>query len=86
MKRENYNKRFGQSQVQASGRSEDNAVGNSRGVHQELAEGIGRLPEWRKGVHQKKTETHRKIVRVSRNIYRELGRFRRYSGSSPGVR
>ncbi|RWV77590.1 hypothetical protein GW17_00061558, partial [Ensete ventricosum] len=70
MKRENYNKRFGQSQVQASGRSEDNAVGNSLGVHQELAESIGSLPGWRKGVHQKKTETHRKIVRVSQNIYR----------------
>ncbi|RRT32514.1 hypothetical protein B296_00023646 [Ensete ventricosum] len=39
-----------------------NAVGNSSGVHQELAEGIGSLLGWRKGVRQKKTETYRKIV------------------------
>ncbi|RWW07505.1 hypothetical protein BHE74_00024794 [Ensete ventricosum] len=39
-----------------------NAVRNSPGVHRELADGIGSLLGWRKGVHQKKTETHRKIV------------------------
>ncbi|RWW17461.1 hypothetical protein GW17_00018609 [Ensete ventricosum] len=38
------------------------AVGNSPGVRRELAEGIGSLPGWRKGVRQKKTETRRKIV------------------------
>ncbi|RRT34972.1 hypothetical protein B296_00058615 [Ensete ventricosum] len=39
------------------------AVGNSPGVRRELAEGIGSLPGWRKGVRQKKIETRRKIVR-----------------------
>ncbi|RRT40839.1 hypothetical protein B296_00025274 [Ensete ventricosum] len=32
------------------------------GVCRKLAEGIGSLPGWCKGVRQKKTETHRKIV------------------------
>ncbi|RWW45337.1 hypothetical protein BHE74_00048830, partial [Ensete ventricosum] len=59
---------FGQGQVQASDRSEDDAVGNSLGVHQELAEGIGSLPKWQKGVHRKKTETRQKIVKGSRNV------------------
>ncbi|RWW46339.1 hypothetical protein BHE74_00047738 [Ensete ventricosum] len=47
------------------------AVGNTPGVHQELAKGIGSLLGWRKGVRQKKTETHRKIVRGSRKACRE---------------
>ncbi|RZS09045.1 hypothetical protein BHM03_00040102 [Ensete ventricosum] len=38
------------------------AVENSPGVRQELAEGIGSLPGWRKGVCQKKIETSRKII------------------------
>ncbi|RWW73910.1 hypothetical protein BHE74_00018173 [Ensete ventricosum] len=38
------------------------AIGNSLGVRRELVEGIGSLLGWRKGVRQKKTETHRKIV------------------------
>ncbi|RWW67391.1 hypothetical protein BHE74_00025169 [Ensete ventricosum] len=42
------------------------AVGNSLGVHRELAEDIESLPGWRKGVRQKKTETHRKIIEGSR--------------------
>ncbi|RWV87419.1 hypothetical protein GW17_00050583 [Ensete ventricosum] len=42
------------------------AVGNSLGVRRELAEGIGSLLGWHKGVHQKKIETRRKIVRGSR--------------------
>ncbi|RWV94209.1 hypothetical protein GW17_00043276 [Ensete ventricosum] len=54
--------KIGQSQVHASGQGSDDAVGNSPGVHQKLTEGIGSLPGWRKGVRQKKTETHRKIV------------------------
>ncbi|RWW07018.1 hypothetical protein GW17_00029618 [Ensete ventricosum] len=41
-------------------------VGNLLEVHRELAEGIGSLPGWRKGVRWKKTETRRKIVRGSR--------------------
>ncbi|RWW03061.1 hypothetical protein GW17_00033803 [Ensete ventricosum] len=57
-----YNQRIDQSQVQASGQSEDDTVGNSSGVRRELAEGIGSLPGWRKGVHRKKTETRWKIV------------------------
>ncbi|RWW42141.1 hypothetical protein BHE74_00052326 [Ensete ventricosum] len=36
-------------------------VENSPGVRWELADGIESLPGWRKGVRQKKTETHRKI-------------------------
>ncbi|RWV99931.1 hypothetical protein GW17_00037127 [Ensete ventricosum] len=48
------------------------AVGNSSGVRRELAEGIGNLSGWRKGVRQKKTETHRKIVGGSRKAYREV--------------
>ncbi|RZS05287.1 hypothetical protein BHM03_00035772, partial [Ensete ventricosum] len=58
----------------ASGRSEDNAVGNSPGVRWELAEGIGSLSGWRKGVRRKKTKTHRKIIEDSRNACRELER------------
>ncbi|RWW13328.1 hypothetical protein GW17_00022964 [Ensete ventricosum] len=53
---------IGQGQVHASGWDSDDAVGNSPGVHRELAESIGSLLGWRKGVHQKKTETRRKIV------------------------
>ncbi|RZR72899.1 hypothetical protein BHM03_00018390 [Ensete ventricosum] len=63
-----------QSQVQSSGRSEDDAVGNSPGVRWELAESIGSLPGWLKGVHQKKTKTRRKIIEGSQKAYRELGR------------
>ncbi|RWW55272.1 hypothetical protein BHE74_00038102 [Ensete ventricosum] len=58
----------------ASGRSEDNAVGNSLRVCWELAEGIGSLPELRKRVRQKKTETRRKIVGGSRNACQKLER------------
>ncbi|RWW71855.1 hypothetical protein BHE74_00020379 [Ensete ventricosum] len=47
------------------------AVGNSLGVCRELVEGIESLPGWRKGVRQKKTETHRKIVGASQKAYRE---------------
>ncbi|RWW07733.1 hypothetical protein GW17_00028875 [Ensete ventricosum] len=65
---------FSQSQVQASGRSEDDAVGNSPRVCRELAKGIGSLLGWRKGVHWKKTETRRKIIEGSRNTCQELGR------------
>ncbi|RWV82088.1 hypothetical protein GW17_00056442, partial [Ensete ventricosum] len=49
----------------------DDVVRNSPGVRRKLAEGIGSLPGWRKGVCQKKIETHRKIVKDSRNAYRE---------------
>ncbi|RZS29127.1 hypothetical protein BHM03_00062816 [Ensete ventricosum] len=57
--------KISQSQVQASGRSEDDAVGNSPRMRRELVEGIRSLPGWRKGVHRKKTKTHRKIVKGS---------------------
>ncbi|RZS17408.1 hypothetical protein BHM03_00049562 [Ensete ventricosum] len=53
---------IGQSQVQASGRGSDNAVGNSPGVRRELIEGIGSLSGWYKGVHRKRTKTRRKTV------------------------
>ncbi|RZS27090.1 hypothetical protein BHM03_00060521 [Ensete ventricosum] len=47
------------------------AVGNSLGVRRELAESIGSLLGWRKGVFQKKTETHRKIIGGSQKACRE---------------
>ncbi|RWW39489.1 hypothetical protein BHE74_00055184, partial [Ensete ventricosum] len=47
------------------------AVGNSLGVHWELTEGIVSLLGWHKGVSQKKTETHWKIVEGSRKACRE---------------
>ncbi|RRT50547.1 hypothetical protein B296_00013306 [Ensete ventricosum] len=68
---------FRQSQIQASGRSKDDAIENSPKVHRELAEGIRTFPRWRKGVHWKKIETCRKIVGGSRKAYRELGRLQR---------
>ncbi|RRT31693.1 hypothetical protein B296_00056710 [Ensete ventricosum] len=49
-----------------------NAVGNSPEVRRELAEGIGSLPGWRKGVRQKKIETRRKIIGGSRKACRDL--------------
>ncbi|RRT81496.1 hypothetical protein B296_00003308 [Ensete ventricosum] len=61
-----YNQRIGQSQVQASGRSEDDKVGNSPGVRWELAEDIGSLSGWRKGVRREKTEIRFKIIEGSR--------------------
>ncbi|RWW16949.1 hypothetical protein BHE74_00023813 [Ensete ventricosum] len=56
----------------ALGQSEDDAVGNSLGVRQELAEGVGSLPGWRKGVRRKKTETRWKIIRGNRKACWEL--------------
>ncbi|RWW80196.1 hypothetical protein BHE74_00011477 [Ensete ventricosum] len=50
--------------------SKDNEVGNSFGIRQG-AEGIGSLPGWRKGIHQKKNETHKKIIEGSRKAYRD---------------
>ncbi|RZS22131.1 hypothetical protein BHM03_00054872 [Ensete ventricosum] len=47
------------------------AFGNSLGVCWKLTEGIGSLSGWRKGVRQKKTETHRKIIGGSRKAYRD---------------
>ncbi|RWW15042.1 hypothetical protein GW17_00021138 [Ensete ventricosum] len=70
-------------QVQASGRGSDDVVENSLGAHRELIEGIGSLLGWRKGVHQKKIETHWKIIGGSHKACREIGRC---GGSSPGVR
>ncbi|RWW60162.1 hypothetical protein BHE74_00032860, partial [Ensete ventricosum] len=67
-----YAAKMQQERFYASGRSEDNAVGNSPGVHWELAEDIGSLPGWRNGVRRKKTETHQKIIEGSRNDCREL--------------
>ncbi|RRT33268.1 hypothetical protein B296_00031030 [Ensete ventricosum] len=49
------------------------AFGNSPGICRKLTEGIGSLPGWRKGVRQKKTETHRKIIGGSRKACRESG-------------
>ncbi|RZS02526.1 hypothetical protein BHM03_00032606 [Ensete ventricosum] len=49
------------------------SFGNSPGVYRKLTEGIKSLPGWRKGVRQKKIETHRKIVRGSRKACQESG-------------
>ncbi|RWV91897.1 hypothetical protein GW17_00045777 [Ensete ventricosum] len=49
-------------------------VWNSPGVCRELVEGVRSLPGWHKGVRQKKTESHRKIVGGSRKACLELGR------------
>ncbi|RZR81854.1 hypothetical protein BHM03_00008159 [Ensete ventricosum] len=57
--------------------------GNSLGVCQKLAESIGSLPGWRKGVRQKKTETRRKIVGGSRKACRESGCSDDVVGSRP---
>ncbi|RWW09313.1 hypothetical protein GW17_00027200 [Ensete ventricosum] len=82
-----YNQRISQSQVQASGRSEDDVIGNSPGVRRELAEGIGSLLGWLKGVRRKKTETHQKIVGGNQKAYRELGSYKPYMdpGSNIGI-
>ncbi|RRT63578.1 hypothetical protein B296_00015868 [Ensete ventricosum] len=89
----NYNQRIGQSQVQALGQSEDDAVRNSLGVRRELFESIGSLPRWRKGVRRKKTETPQKITGVAEKLawsweaYREFARTTsKVSGRSLGIR
>ncbi|RWW46783.1 hypothetical protein BHE74_00047268 [Ensete ventricosum] len=61
--------------TQASSQSEDDAVGNSLGVHRELTKDIESLPRWLKRVHRKKIETHQKIIEGSRKACRELRRF-----------
>ncbi|RRT45677.1 hypothetical protein B296_00033203 [Ensete ventricosum] len=65
------------------GQCSDDVVENSLGAHRELIEGIGSLLGWRKGVHQKKIETHWKIIGGSHKACREIGRC---GGSSSGVR
>ncbi|RRT48951.1 hypothetical protein B296_00014907 [Ensete ventricosum] len=63
------------------------AVGSSSGVRRELAESIRSLPGWRKGVRQKKTETHQKIIEGSRKAcWDSLGDSLKGSGSSLGTR
>ncbi|RRT33597.1 hypothetical protein B296_00033042 [Ensete ventricosum] len=64
------------------------AVGKSSGVRRELAEGIGSLPGWCKGVRQKKIETCWKIVGVAEKL---LGfarifaeRIKKLTGNTPG--
>ncbi|RRT41391.1 hypothetical protein B296_00057871, partial [Ensete ventricosum] len=52
--------------------NEDDAVRNSPRVHREFDEGVGNLPGWHKGVHRKKTKTHRKIVGGSQKACQEL--------------
>ncbi|RZS22683.1 hypothetical protein BHM03_00055495 [Ensete ventricosum] len=67
-------------------------IRNSPGMRQELAEGIGSLPGWRKRVRQKKTETHRNIIEGSRKTCREFNhdgmsyRSNINPGSSLGIR
>ncbi|RWV94940.1 hypothetical protein GW17_00042477 [Ensete ventricosum] len=57
------------------------AFGNSPRVCRKLAEGIESLPGWRKGVHQKKTETHRKIIGGSQKTCQVSG----YLGIGPSL-
>ncbi|RRT31465.1 hypothetical protein B296_00059133, partial [Ensete ventricosum] len=49
------------------------AFENSPRVCRKLTEGIESLPEWRKRVRQKKTETRQKIVKGSQKTCRESG-------------
>ncbi|RWV92379.1 hypothetical protein GW17_00045254 [Ensete ventricosum] len=49
-------------------------IGNSPGVRRELAERIGSLLGWCKGVRRKKIETRRKIVEGSRKACREISK------------
>ncbi|RWW13749.1 hypothetical protein GW17_00022522 [Ensete ventricosum] len=84
---------IGQSQVQASGRGSDNAVGNSPGVRRELTEGIGSLSGWCKGVRRKRTKTRRKTVggsieKIAKNIPRDCQRktVRLFAGNAVGCR
>ncbi|RWW11030.1 hypothetical protein GW17_00025389 [Ensete ventricosum] len=61
------------------------AVGNLPGVRWELAEGIESLLGWCKGVLQKKTETHRKIIRDSRKACKEFTEgIRKLAGNTSG--
>ncbi|RZR78764.1 hypothetical protein BHM03_00004289, partial [Ensete ventricosum] len=48
------------------------AFENLPGVCRKLVEGIRSLPGWRKGVHQKKTNTRLKIIGGSRKACRDL--------------
>ncbi|RWW03343.1 hypothetical protein GW17_00033503 [Ensete ventricosum] len=48
--------------------------------------GIGSLPGWHKGVHKKKTETHRKIIRGSRKACRELESIEKIARNTLGDR
>ncbi|RWW14139.1 hypothetical protein GW17_00022113 [Ensete ventricosum] len=61
------------------------AIGNSSGVCRKLAEGIGSLPGWRKGVRQKKTETRWKIIGGSRKACQEfVERIGKLAGNTLG--
>ncbi|RZS29255.1 hypothetical protein BHM03_00062978 [Ensete ventricosum] len=60
------------------------AVGNSLRVCRELTEGIESLLGWRKGVCQKKTKTHRKIIGdSSKGSGSSLGARREINGRRP---
>ncbi|RRT31655.1 hypothetical protein B296_00058696 [Ensete ventricosum] len=62
------------------------AVRNSPGVRREIAEGIGSLSGWRKGVRQKKIETRRKIIGGSPKACRErfVEGIGKLAGNTPG--
>ncbi|RRT69162.1 hypothetical protein B296_00030537 [Ensete ventricosum] len=70
-----YTSRRRTQEVVALGRSKDDVVGNSLGVHRELTESTESLLGWRNEVPRKKTETYRKIVEGSRKACRELKRY-----------
>ncbi|RRT57875.1 hypothetical protein B296_00039508 [Ensete ventricosum] len=62
-------------------------VGNSPRVRREFIEGIESLSGWHKGVHRKKTETHEKIIRGSREkLTRSWEGIRKMARNTPGDR
>ncbi|RZR88050.1 hypothetical protein BHM03_00015555 [Ensete ventricosum] len=66
--------RISQSHVHALDWGSDDAVRNSPGVRRELTEDIGSLPGLCKRIHQKKTETRRKIIGIGQRVnYLYLG-------------
>ncbi|RZR86588.1 hypothetical protein BHM03_00013814 [Ensete ventricosum] len=65
-------------------RREDDAVGNSLGVRQELTEGNGSLLGWHKGVRRKNIEIRGKIVRGSDDIVEAHRKFAKGIGKLAG--
>ncbi|RRT34038.1 hypothetical protein B296_00037352 [Ensete ventricosum] len=61
--------------------SSNDAVRNSPGVRRELAEGIGSLLGWHKGVRRKKTKTYRRLLRVAEKLVGRLGLHPKKIGS-----
>ncbi|RWW62140.1 hypothetical protein BHE74_00030776, partial [Ensete ventricosum] len=54
--------------AEALGRSEDDTVGNSSGVRRKLAEGVGSLPGWRKGVTESRARLIGRLSGVAKRL------------------